>query len=110
LQAAKKKALDDLKELKGEITDKKITKKVNETYPHTITGTDWTVHLATEDDKITKTWQLAEYVGKIAKVIKTKIVSKEQKSTRTAKRELTERENKINDLLGSPHATPLPND
>lgn len=110
LNQAKSQVLADLKELKGEITDKKITKKVNETYPHTITGTDWTAHLKENDNKITNSWQLAEYVGKVAKIIQAEVIAKEQKATRTAKKELADLENKINDLLGSPHATLLPND
>jgi hypothetical protein len=40
LNQAKSQALTDLKELKGAIADKELTDKVNETYPHTITGTD----------------------------------------------------------------------
>ncbi|CAG8542615.1 20315_t:CDS:10, partial [Racocetra persica] len=75
LNQAKSQVLADLKELEGEITDKKITKK------------------------ITNSWQLAEYVGKVAKIIQAEIIAKEQKATRTAKKELADRENKINDLL-----------
>ncbi|CAG8535367.1 33494_t:CDS:2 [Racocetra persica] len=40
LNQAKSQVLADLKELKRAITDKKLTDKINETYPHTITGTD----------------------------------------------------------------------
>ncbi|CAG8533415.1 15753_t:CDS:2 [Cetraspora pellucida] len=77
LNQDKSQMLADLKELKGEITDKKITKK------------------------ITNSWQLAEYVGKVAKIIQAEVIAKEQKATRTAKKELADLENKINDLLGT---------